>query len=302
MWRNLSEAVERTLAKHRAVLRGLPSLTPPTEPGEACARPARPDTQSPARTGPLAERTRQRHAAIHHLLTQGQDLRAIATELGLARNTVRRFARAATPEELLVKDGTGRRPRALDAFEPYLRHRWNEGCTNAEQLYQELRERGYRGAPTTVRQYLQPWRSHTTRKPPLPAPPTVRQATGWLLRNPATLTTDEQRHLDALTTACPPLARLYDHVRAFADMMANRHGHHLERWMATAAADELPELRSFITGLHRDLDAARAGVTLPYSSGPVEGHVNRIIMWMLKRQMYGRANPDLLRKRVLLAD
>ncbi|MEU7896922.1 transposase, partial [Nonomuraea sp. NPDC049152] len=144
------------------------------------------------------------------------------------------------------------------------------------------------------------WRSDTTRQPPLPAPPTVRQATGWLLRNPATLTTDEQRHLDALTTACPPLARLYDHVRNFADMMVNRHGHHLERWMATADADDLPELRSFITGLRRDLDAARAGLTLPYSSGPVEGHVNRIKM--LKRQMYGRANPDLLRKRVLLAD
>ncbi|MFI6739126.1 transposase [Nonomuraea sp. NPDC050451] len=106
--------------------------------------------------------------------------------------------------------------------------------------------------------------------------------------------------MDALTTACPPLARLYDQVRAFADMMVNRHGHHLERWMATADADELPELRSFITGLRRDLDAARAGLTMPYSSGPVEGHVNRIKM--LKRQMYGRANPDLLRKRVLLAD
>ncbi|MFG6194156.1 ISL3 family transposase [Nonomuraea sp. JJY05] len=300
MWRNLGEAVERTLAKHRTVLRELPPLTPPTETREAGARPAKPDTQSPARTGPLAKRTRQRHAAIHHLLAQGRDLRAIAAELGLARNTVRRFARAATPEELLVKDGTGRRPRGLDAFEPYLRQRWNDGCANAEQLYQELRERGYRGAPTTVRQYLQPWRSDTTRKPPLPAPPTVRQATGWLLRNPATLTADEQRHLDALTTACPPLARLYDHVRAFADMMVNRHGHHLERWMAAADADDLPELRSFITGLRRDLDAARAGLTLPYSSGPVEGHVNRIKM--LKRQMYGRANPDLLRKRVLLAD
>jgi hypothetical protein len=45
---------------------------------------------------------------------------------------------------------------------------------------------------------------------------------------------------------------------------------------------------------------ARAGLTLPHSSGKVEGHVNRIKM--IKRQMYGRANPDLLRKRILLAD
>ncbi|MFI6739127.1 hypothetical protein ACIBI9_39910 [Nonomuraea sp. NPDC050451] len=118
---------------------------------------------------------------------------------------MRRFARAATPEELLVKDGTGRRPRALDAFEPYLRQRWNEGCTNAEQLYQELHERGYRGAPTTVRQYLQSWRSDTIRRPPVPSAPTVRQATGWLLRNPppSPLTSKDT------WTPSPPPARLW---------------------------------------------------------------------------------------------
>jgi transposase len=42
-----------------------------------------------------------------------------------------------------------------------------------------------------------------------------------------------------------------------------------------------------------------AGLTLPYSSGAVEGTVNRIKM--LKRQMYGRASFDLLRKRLLLS-
>jgi transposase len=41
------------------------------------------------------------------------------------------------------------------------------------------------------------------------------------------------------------------------------------------------------------------GLTLPYSSGPVEGNINRIKM--LKRQMYGRAGFALLLKRVLHA-
>jgi transposase len=58
-------------------------------------------------------------------------------------------------------------------------------------------------------------------------------------------------------------------------------------------------LHPFAAGLRRDYDAVRNGLTLPHNSGPVEGHVNRIKM--LKRQMYGRANLDLLRKRVLLA-
>jgi transposase len=63
---------------------------------------------------------------------------------------------------------------------------------------------------------------------------------------------------------------------------------------------QVSELRSFGKRLRKDWAAVTAGLTVSYSSGPVEGHVNRIKM--LKRQMYGRANPDLLRKRVLLAD
>ncbi|MGW4994898.1 transposase [Streptomyces mirabilis] len=68
---------------------------------------------------------------------------------------------------------------------------------------------------------------------------------------------------------------------------------------AASATAELPSLRHFAQHLRRDLDAVTAGLTLPWNSGVVEGHVNRIKM--LKRQMFGRAGFELLRKRVLLA-
>ncbi|MFD8221396.1 hypothetical protein ACFV2U_49070 [Streptomyces sp. NPDC059697] len=57
-------------------------------------------------------------------------------------------------------------------------------------------------------------------------------------------------------------------------------------------------LHTLAAGTGRDRDAVTAGLTLPWNSGPVEGHVNRIKM--LKRQMFGRAGFQLLRKRVLL--
>ncbi|MGG5754159.1 transposase [Zafaria sp. Z1313] len=63
--------------------------------------------------------------------------------------------------------------------------------------------------------------------------------------------------------------------------------------------DTLPSLRSFANGIDRDRDAVIAGLSLPYSSGVVEGNINRIKM--LKRQMYGRAGFPLLRQRVLLS-
>jgi transposase len=303
MWRNLGDAVERTVTKHRAHLRDLPAVTPPdaapAPTAEAVPCLAEPD-HAERRSGRLAERTRQRHALVHQLLAQGRDLHAIARELKLARNTVRRFARANDPEELLVHNGTGKHPKMIEEFAVHLRHRWEQGCTNAEQLYQEIKALGYRGTGRSVREYVRPWRSQATIAVPPPSPPTVRQATGWFLRHPDTLEVDEQQHLQALTAACPALTALREHVRAFARMMLRLTGDGLERWMKRVQADDLPELHSFVTGLRRDFDAAKAGLTLPHSSGKVEGHVNRVKM--LKRQMYGRANPDLLRKRVLLAD
>ncbi len=78
---------------------------------------------------------------------------------------------------------------------------------------------------------------------------------------------------------------------ARAGQRPNNSDHRSLRWGDTAR---------LAAGLRRDFDAAKAGLTLRHSSGKVEGHVNRIKM--LKRQMYGRANPGLLRKRILLAD
>ncbi|MCX5267658.1 transposase [Streptomyces sp. NBC_00199] len=81
--------------------------------------------------------------------------------------------------------------------------------------------------------------------------------------------------------------------------MNNRQGQHLGQWIDRVLADDLPALHSFVNGLGQDLDAVVAGLTLRYSSGAVEGHSNKIKM--LKRQMFGRANFDLLRKPILLA-
>ncbi|MFK8844535.1 transposase [Streptomyces sp. Ac-502] len=89
-------------------------------------------------------------------------------------------------------------------------------------------------------------------------------------------------------------------MRFFAHMLTHLQGDQLPGWIETATATtELPSLRHFAQHLERDLDAVIAGLTRPWNSGVVEGHVNRIKM--LKRQMFGRAGFELLRKRVLLA-
>jgi transposase len=308
LWRNLGDAVERTAAKHRACLSAAVTaapthLPPPTRDAAPAATEAEAPpvaTQPPARRGRLAERTRKRYAAVHALREQGYSVRRIAAQLQLGRNTVRRFIRAASAEELLVNDGTGKRPKLLDEHADYLRTRWAQGCTDAARLWTELRDRGYRGGYSSVRDYVRPLRAGDIPPAPRPVPPTVRQVVGWIMRNPANLDAEDQRRLEAILAECQHLAAVRRHVRDFARMLTHRRGQRLEAWMAAIDADDLPALHAFVTGLRRDQDAVTAGLTLPYSSGPVEGHVNRIKM--IKRQMYGRANPDLLRKRILLSD
>ncbi|WP_304414220.1 transposase [Kitasatospora sp. NRRL B-11411] len=97
----------------------------------------------------------------------------------------------------------------------------------------------------------------------------------------------------------PELDALTRHVRSFAVMLTERQGERLPEWLDAVRQDDLPNLHTLAAGIDRDRAAVIAGLTLPRSSGVVEGHVNRIKM--LKRQMFGRAGFQLLRKRVLLA-
>ncbi|MDX5564980.1 transposase [Streptomyces sp. ID05-04B] len=129
--------------------------------------------------------------------------------------------------------------------------------------------------------------------------PSVRDVTSWITRHPDKLDDDQAQRLKAVLIRCPQLDRTAQHVRSFAELMNNRQGRDLGQWIADVQADDLPALHSFVYGLGQDLDAVVTGLSLRYSSGAVEGHNNKIKM--LKRQMFGRVNFDLLRKRVLLA-
>ena len=97
---------------------------------------------------------------------------------------------------------------------------------------------------------------------------------------------------------CSQLDRLAEHVTGFAKMMTKRTGEQdLASWLERVEADGQPELHTFAAGIRQDLAAVTAGLTLRYSSGPTEGNVNRVKA--IKRQMYGRASLDLLRKRII---
>jgi transposase len=289
LWHNLAEAVERAVARHRSCLQ-----EPPPEPGSG--PPA--EEAAPAAEEGLAARTRARHAEIHAALARGLTITEISRTLRLDRKTVRRYAAAATADEL-IPGARLTRPALLGPHQDWLRQRWDEGIRSTERLHAELRDRGYQGSLRTLRRLTARLRQDTAVPAPPPAPK-AKKVASWILTPPGDLSDGDRAALAQITSRCAELKATGDLVREFADMLCRRRGERLETWAGQAEASPVSELRGFAKGLRKDWAAVTAGLTVSYSSGAVEGHVNRIKM--IKRQMYGRAKPDLLRKRVLLAD
>ena len=133
---------------------------------------------------------------------------------------------------------------------------------------------------------------------PAPAPPSVRRVTGWLTRHPTTRSEEEHQHLKSILARCPELEAAHQHIRDFGEILTCHLGTLLPDWIDAVVRDDLPGLTGYARSMNSDFDAVTAGLTLSWSSGGTEGAVNRIKK--IKRQLYGRAEFELLRKLILL--
>ncbi|HET8911592.1 MAG TPA: transposase [Ktedonobacteraceae bacterium] len=126
---------------------------------------------------------------------------------------------------------------------------------------------------------------------------TPRRAVGLMLRRALDLTDEERTALRQVCQIHAQVKCLNTLFQQFAQMLRDRRGEELDQWLHAAFHAGIPELRAFVKKLRQDQQAVQAGSVLKWNNGMVEGHVNRLKF--LKRSMYGRANFDLLRLRVL---
>lgn len=109
--------------------------------------------------------------------------------------------------------------------------------------------------------------------------------------------TVEKEDLAQIVSDCPELFTIYQLTYEFATLLRERDTTILDSWFHKAQEPGAPDMKSFANGIKRDYSEEKAALTHIWSNGPVEGHVNWLKM--IKRQMFGRANFDLLRQRVL---
>ncbi len=271
-----------------------------------------PVTRSP-RAEEQAQKRRQRRLAqyeqVCQLHEQGWTVSAIAQQVGLDRTTVRKYVIApAFPE----RQARPSRASVLDPFKPYIVQRWNEGCHTGAMIWRELEEQGADCKASTVFSYISRLRQAHGLPPKKRVAPTegdvvdrrARRATprslAWaVLRRPEKQNDVEQQRVADIRTLHPVLDEAVRLTQEFAGLVRERQAEQLDDWLERASASKAAAFRGFAASLRRDEAAVRAGMSLPWSTGPVEGEINRLKL--IKRTMFGRAKLDLLRQRVLYA-
>lgn len=310
LMQNLREAIVRTIERNQKEIRqavqeaitkvddeNASDNTKPQVDEDTARRP----TQAGLRKQRNRERRKRRYDEVIRLHQQGVSIRGISKQLHLNRKIVRRFLQAGEfPERACVS-----RRSQLDPYLPYLQQRWDEGCRNAKQLTEEIQQQGYEGSYANVRRRIQKWRRPRPAAKQIGAtivkPVSSANRISWLILKSNDKSEGEDRRItDAILNRCDDVKKAWAVASEFVDMLRNRKGNKLLQWIEQAATKDVPiELRRFAKGLTKDIDAVTAALTLPWNNGSSEGHINRLKL--IKRQMYGRANFDLLRQRFLFA-
>lgn len=296
---NMSEALLSALVPHHRLLGEVAQATA-ERPRAATAPVAQqpPSPQPPSRKQRVQDQNRERRLAryetVMEQVRQGASQREIARNCGLGRQTVRRWISAHSfPERRPSSHST-----TVDQHQEYLEQRWQQGCRNAAQLWRELREQGFAGQSRIVRDWI---RKHCgSRKCPTgqrlsastPPRSSPRQVAWLLLKQPE----EARSYLEELYRRSPEIATCASLAREFCRIIRQRDDAAWLRWRDAAPASPLA---NFAKHLCRDEEAVLAALQHPWSNGPVEGHVHRLKL--IKRSMYGRANFDLLRLRVVSA-
>jgi transposase len=305
---NASAALDEVLRSRRRHMDYVVVTEPADQLGPTPTAPLPPLSQTQQNLAIQRTRRRARWDEVRTRRAAGYGIARIAREMRMHRRTVRRYL--ATPEPPRNRPTEHPKPSGLSSptlqpFVVYLQGRWQAGCTNVAQLQRELEAQGYRGSYSLLMQALQPWRG--PRPPPEPGrgrrrgrPRVKRVNVRWLcLRPPHQLEPHERASLQDILNEDERLACGYELLQRFRRLIARRSVRDLEDWLKDAVASGLRPFVGLAHGIQMDHAAVVNGLTLPWSTGPVEGTVTKVKL--LKRQGFGRASTRLLKRRLISA-
>jgi transposase len=246
-----------------------------------------------------------RFAEVKALQKQGLSKRDVSKQAGVSRRTVRRYWPL---DEYPEKQHGYQSVSTVLPFHAYVVEHWQTTCQNRQQLFLALQAQGYSGSYPSVWRYVgrlvrkgeltaETPRTGRKKSTPAPRPLSARKAAWCLAARPEDLDPEESKLRELLCRSSTRIAEAYSLAQDFGKLIRERQAEKFDAWLHRAEESIIVEFRHFATGLRRDYRAVKAALIYEWNQGQVEGQVNRLKF--IKRQGYGRANFDLLRKRVL---
>jgi transposase len=237
---------------------------------------------------------------VQALKKDGGTQSEIVRRLGISKQYARRLIHAGTFPE---RSPFPPRRTSVDIYADYLHRRWAEGCQNASELWREIKEQGFAGARGAVTRYVrlrmrdpQQIKQRYQRRTQLLAIkmvlPSARRAAWLFLKDLAELSNEEKLFIGELMESSAEIKQAVTLTKQFQELVKARNVDLLDGWLL-AAENLSAKWKNFAKGLRQDGAAVKAALTSDWSNGQTEGQVNRLKF--LKRQMFGRANFDLLR-------
>ena len=296
--KNFAQTLEKFFRKQERVLKKA------AQPNVGKTRPASKTAVPEKVAQERRARHRQRvsvHKRIWKLHRQGYHKEQIAQLVGVSSSSVYHALEQETPPP------PRRRSRSSSIVGPYLSYlalRWNQGCHNTAQLYEEIVAQGYTGSRRTLEKRIHAFRPKGAQPVSKQTvlwdnPPSPRSVALMIMRPEQNRTREQTAYLEQLIKSDATVALVFELAQDFGRLRRKREGQgRLEQWKAAVQASGVAELIAFVDGLADDAEAVANGCSLRWSNGMVEGFVNKV-KW-IKRSSYGQAGFPLLQRRVLL--
>jgi len=307
--KNLGEALERALQNYSPVISQVAQMVRQLqasqtkcliEVGERSLLSSRQTSVE----NPIDNLCLERFQKVHQLFKNGHSISKIGKRLKMSRMTIYRYLRF---QEFPARAKTSERDSKLKPFLNYLHQRFAEGCQNATQLWREIVGQGYQGKAAMVRRYIKNLRKRISQVESKDyqnkqletsfATPSIRQTAILLLNKEEKLKEEEKIFVETILKSSEEVKKISQIGMEFQTMIKEKQSEKFKSWLESSKNCGVKELSGFAFGLKQDEAAVTQSMSSEWSNGQVEGQVNRLKF--IKRQMYGRANFDLLKARVL---
>jgi len=234
-------------------------------------------------------RREETNAAILSLNKQGIAIKEIVRRTGYSRGLIRKILRGQRSDVFRV------RKSSLEPYLPWLDEQWEAGCRNGAALWRALRLRGFRGCLGVVSEWsARRKRAEKADSPALSRARSARTVARLLTVGPERLSKAETIPVAANESGVAVLVEAREIILEFQGIIRRKALAELDTWISRACGSLVG---AFANGVSKDKAAIEAAIALSWSNGQTEGQICKLKL--VKRQIYGRGNLDLLQARVI---